>query len=216
MIRQTMERNLMTANDTVRPNGRRSPAKGRKTKAPKKSTLNLAFKDQRLLDWKRALAGVLTVLILATVFGKFAVMDRFDKLSKAEAGLTAMKTYLDETRRAYADYDEVREQYDRCHYAGCDKTTVDRLDVLNILERQVFPVCNVTSLSVSGDTVTLSLSDLDLKQVSHLIVTLEAEPLVERVYVPVTEEGAEQGAGTASMTVYLVDAATVERGGETQ
>lgn len=211
MAQQTIERAPEAA-----PAVTKKPAKGKKQTAPVKRTLNLAFKEKSTIDWRKAIVGVLVVVLLAGVFAKFAVMDRFDKLDKAEADLAAMKAHLDETRQAYADYDEVREQYNRYNYTGYDKTIVDRLDVLDILERQIFPVCNVTSLSVSGATVTLSLADLDLNQVSRLIVTLEAEPLVERVYVPVTNEGEQQGIGTASMTIYLVDATTVQEGGEAQ
>ncbi len=215
MAQQTIERAPETAPAVTEP-VKEKPAKGKKQTAPVKRTLNLAFKEKSTIDWRKAVVGVLVVLILAGVFAKFAVMDRFDKLEKAEADLAAMKAHLDETREAYADYDAVREQYNRYNYTGYDKTIVDRLDVLDILERQIFPVCNVTSMSVSGATVTLSLADLDLNQVSHLIVMLEAEPLVERVYVPVTNEGEEQGIGTASMTIYLVDATTVQEGGEAQ
>lgn len=214
VAQQTLERDPEIRSDAALPNGRKKSAagKGKKMKAPEKRTLNLAFKDKRTIDWKKAIVGVLAVLILAGVFGKFAVADRFDKLSQAESDLAAMRDRLEQTRDAYTDYDEVREQYNRYNYTGFDKTIVDRLDVLDILERKIFPVCSVTSFSVSGRTVTLSLTELDLNKVSQLIVSLEAEPLVERVYVPVANEGNAQGIGTASMTIYLVDATTVEEG----
>lgn len=203
----------MTNNDAVRPDKRAKTAKGKKAKAPEKRTLNLAFKEKSSIDWKKAVLGVLVVLILAAVFGKFAVIDRFDKLSKAEANLTAMQQKLADTRQAYADYDAVQEQYNVYNYTGYDKTLADRLDIIDILERKVFPVCDVTNLSISGKTVNMNLDNLNLSQISQLIASLEEEPLVDSVYVPTASKGNENELGTASMTMYLADASTIREGG---
>lgn len=181
---------------------------------PKKTTLNLMVTQKTSIEAKKWIPGVLIVLVLGALFGKFAVADRFDRLDRAESELSAMEQRLEDTRAAYADYDEVEEQYNVYNYTGFDKTIADRLEVLGILERNVFPMCRVSSFSVTGRNVNLSLVDLDLNQLSTLIERLNAEPLVESVNVPSASRGNEDSPfGTATMTVTLADASTLQEGG---
>lgn len=198
----------------VKKGVKRDAALPKKKAVPEKRTLNLVIREKQSIDPKKWIPGILAVLLLAALFGKFAVADRYAKLEKAENELAAMQQKLDDTRAAYADYDEVQEQYNMYNYTGYDKTLADRLDIIDLLERKVFPACDVTSLAISGKTVSMSLENLDLSQVSSLIADLEAEPLVDRVYVPTASHGNEQELGSAAMTMYLVDADTIEKDGE--
>lgn len=207
MAQQTVEKK------ELKKGVRRDAALPKKKTAPQKRTLNLMVKEKSSIDPKKWIPGVLIVLILAALFGKFAVADRYARLEQAESELSAMKRKLEDTRAAYADYDEVQEKYNVYNYTGFDKSLADRLDIIDILERKVFPVCDVTNLAVSGKTVSMSLNNLDLSQVSRLIADLEDEPLVESVFVPTTSKGSENELGTASMTIHLVDAGTIEEGG---
>ncbi len=185
-----------------------------KKSAPVKRTLNLMVRENTNPKPSRWIPGVLVVLILAALFGKFAVMDRFDRLNEAEAELAGLKAQVDSMRQATADYDQVRDDYNKYNFNGYDRTIVDRLDVLELLKREVYPVCRVGSLSIAGKTVSMTLSGLTLDQVSELIASLKADPLVDKVNVSTTGLSAESETGTANMTLTLVDATTL--GGEEQ
>ena len=191
------------------PMGLKAP---RRHTPPTKRTLNLMIREKKPFRPSRWIPGVLAVLLLAGLFGKFAVYDRYAALNRAEAELQRGKDQLAATQRAYADYAQVEEQYNHYSYAGFDRTIADRLDVMDILERHVFPVSRVTRLSVSGKTVTMTLSGLTLGQVSELVEKLKAEPLVEAVTVSTAGFNEKDAIPTANMTLTLADADKLEEG----
>lgn len=190
-------------------------ASNKKKAEPTKKALNLAIREKNLPDPKKWIPGVLIVLVLAALFAKFAVMDPYAKLDEAEQALADKKATLDATREQYADYEEVKERYNKYSYEGFDRSIVDRLDVMDLLKRDVFPVCEVRSLSVAGRTITMAVTDLNLSQISQLIATLEAEPMVNHVTVfNASDNNDGSGLGSASMSVELKDATQIEEGSE--
>lgn len=203
---------MAAAIDEKKQSGPSKPLKPNKKKAePVKRTLNLMIRERQSPEPSKWIPGVLVVLLLAAVFGKFAVMDRFDRLNEAEADLLSLKNEVESMRQAMTDYNEVRDNYNKYNFNGYDKTIPDRLDVLELLEREVFPVCQINNLSITGRTLSMSLSGLSLNQVSALITSLKADPLVESVMVSTTGYSADSDdiAGTANMTVTLSDATTL-------
>ena len=190
-----------------------SRATSKKKVEPSKRTLNLAVRERRYPSPKKWIPGVLVVILLAALFAKFAVVDRYAKLNEAEAALAEKQATLEATRAQYADYDEVQERYNMYSYEGFDRTIANRLDVMDLLKRDVFPVCEVQSLSVSGKTINLSVTDLNLSQISQLIATLEGEPMVSRVTVYTASDDREATMGAASLSVELMDATEVKKEG---
>ena len=64
-----------------------APKSARRRKAqvmPSKTTLNLMMKEKSELALSRWLPWVIVIAILAALFGKFAVADRFARLHDAE------------------------------------------------------------------------------------------------------------------------------------
>ena len=191
----------------------------RKGQPSAKTTMNLLQKEKSPIRLSVVIPWVVLIIIAAALFAKFAVIDRFAKLGELEAALADEKTALDATRKSYEDYNEVAEQYSRYNYTGYDKSIADRLDVLELLEREVFPIAGVESLSVSGKVLSITLRGLTLEQVSELLQKLESDPLVEHVTVSTTGYGESVGTGEprANMTVELADAsktAETSEGGE--
>lgn len=186
-------------------------AKGsRRRTAPTKRTLNLMIREKKPFRAAVWIPCILVVLILAAVFAKFAVYDRYVKLNAAEDALEAKKAELAAIVDSYSDYDEVQEQYNRYTYTGFDRTIADRLDVMDILERLVFPVSDVTRLSMSGKTVNMTLTGMTLSEVSELVTKLEAEPLVDGVTVSTAGYNEKDAVPTATFTLVLADADKVE------
>lgn len=186
-------------------------AKGsRRRTAPTKRTLNLMIREKKSFRASVWIPCILVVLILAAVFAKFAVYDRYVRLNAAEDELEAKKAELAAAVDSYADYDDVQAQYNRYTYTGFDRTIADRLDVMDILERLVFPVSDVTRLSMSGKTVNMTLVGMTLSEVSELVTQLEAEPLVDGVTVSTAGYNEKDAVPTATFTLLLADADKVE------
>lgn len=198
--------------------GKKQTREKKGKKPPVKITLNLYVKEKKPLRPTRLIPGVLAVLLLAALFGKFAVLDRYAAVTAAQEKLAAEQAELDAIRETYADYDEVLAEYREYNYTGFDRTIADRLDILAILERKVFPMGDVERVSITGKTVSMTVTGLSLRQVSGLLKRLEAEPLVSQVTVSTagygeTPEDETKGAvPVANMTIELADADSPEGG----
>ena len=179
--------------------------------APVKTTLNLVIKEKTEFRPERLIPALVLVLIVVALFAKFAIYDRYAKLNEAEAQLAQEKEYLENLRAGFADFDEVQEEYNRYTYAEFDRTIADRQDVLELLEKHVFPVSGMRQLSVSAKSVTMTLTGMTLDEISVLIADLESEPLVQKVFVSTTDYSGEP---VASVMITLADATTLEGGAE--
>lgn len=162
----------------------KAPVKApRKKTTPAKTSMNLYIKEKSALSPSRWLPAVLIIVILAALFGKFAVADRFARLREAESALAARQNELAQLQQTYADYDEVEEQYSQYTYRGFDRTIADRQEILDLLERDIIPYSQTRSVSVTGNVFSTTVTGLTLDQVSTMMAKLEADPLVDTVTV---------------------------------
>lgn len=187
----------------------------KKTKLPSKQTLNLMIKVKTLAHPTRLIPILLLIFVFAAAFAKFAVINRLEQVKRAEAELAEMHRNLEMIESTYADYDEVQKEYNRYTYQNFDRSIADRLDVLSLIERQIFPISVVQSLSISDKTVSMTINGLTLEQASTLLDSLLSEPLVADVdyssYVDNTDR--DQGGDattTITMTITLADASEVK------
>lgn len=173
-----------------------------------KATLNLCMKEKQLISPAVFVPVLLAILILAALIGYFGVYMPYDGVRKAQEELDARKEVLTKMEEHVKDYNEVKEEYNKYNYEEYDKTIASRLDVLEMLERTVFPVSTVRSLSITGKTVSLTLTDISLDKVSELTTELNKEGLVQKVSVSFTGyDGANTSSTpTATMTILLTDA----------
>ena len=183
----------------------------KKIKVPSKQTLNLLVKEKTLAHPTRLIPILLLIALGSYAFAKFAVIDRLNKVRHAEAELAVMYNQLEMIESTYADFDEVQSEYNRYTYENYDRTLADRLEVLAMIERQLFPVGSVQNISISGRTVSLILTGPSLADASGIIASLLSDPLVEEVNIPsYTENSDKTGANsTIPMTITLKDATTI-------
>lgn len=173
-------------------------------RAPSKTTMNLYFKEKKPLRPQVLIPCVLVLAALAGLFAKFAVADRFAGLEEARAALESERRRLQTLRDSYADYGEVQDEYMKYNYNNFDRSIVSRMDILDLLERVVFPPAGVRTLTISGNTMSMTLTGLTLDEVSDMLHALEAEELVRKVTVSTTGyggRGEESGTPMANMTV---------------
>lgn len=182
----------------------------KKTKLPSKKTLNLVVKVKTLAHPTRLIPILLLIFLGVGIFTEFAVIRRIEKVRQAEAELAEMRRNLEMIQSAYADYDEVEAEYNRYTYDNYDRTLFDRLDVLALLERQLFPVCTVQSLNISGQTISMTVQGPTLEQMSDILTSLRNDPMVDGVYMSSYTDNSESsggsGSSTAVLTITLADA----------
>ena len=174
---------------------------------PTKRTLNLVIKEKSEFRPELLLPAVLIVLVIAAVFGKFAVLDRYAALAEAEDLLAQDRHHLEELRASYADFDEVQAEYNRYTYTDFDRTIRDRQDVLDLLEKYVFPVSGTQQLRITDNSVSLTLTGMTLEEVATLSEKLKADTRVDNVIINTTSYAAQEETGpVASMMIMLSSA----------
>ena len=159
--------------------GERGKIRGR---LPSKRRVNLALVTQ-----KRSYKGLLPLVLLALialggVFVQNAILNRFQALREARERLEAVSTQFDGMEEALLAYDQVREVYP--HITWSDMTPeengwVDPLDAAELMERVVSPVCHQSAWSMSGNSISLTLSGVSLQEILDLVTRLREEPMVE-------------------------------------
>ena len=163
--------------------------KKEKISIPTKTTLNLCMKEKSVISPALFVPLLVIVLVLAAVIGYFGVYKQFERVKVAQAELSEMEQELDKINDKIADYGDVEKQYNQYNYDGFDNTIYDPLTVMGLLERQIFPVSKVRTLSVSKNEIDMTLTEIDLGATSTLHSKLMKEEIVKSVDVQTYQEG---------------------------
>ncbi len=177
-----------------------------------KTTLNLAMRDRDLSKSPVVILPLIAVIAVLAVLVSWAVGSQLARVSKAQKEVDDIRATIAQLRAAYADYDEVQAEYNRYTYKDYDRTIADRLDVLSLMERDIYPVCAVRDFSVAGRQLSLVLEGLTLESTSALINQLNSEELVDGVSVSTYDATSDTGTvySLTNMVIVLADAAGEE------
>lgn len=186
-------------------------AKKEKTVASK-TTMNLARRERDLAKSPVMALPVIVLIALVAVLVSWGVGTQLGRVNSAQREVDQMRDNIAQLQAGYADYDEVQEEYNRYTYEKFDRTIQDRLEVMSLMERQVYPVCSVRSFSVAGRQMSLVLEGLTLESTSALITRLNAEEMVDSVSVSVYDATSDSGATypLTNMVIVLSDASKTE------
>lgn len=134
--------------------GVRSP-KGGHGKMPVKKSINLMVIDENKISAKKAIPGILLIVLLAALFSKFLVADRLVAVSDAASEAARLQVDLNNALARVKEYGEVEETYAHYTYAGmtpAEQSLVDRTRVLELVSR----VLPVTDSSLADGALSLS------------------------------------------------------------
>ncbi|HPX71055.1 MAG TPA: hypothetical protein PL035_01425 [Bacillota bacterium] len=158
----------------------------RKNDYPSKTYINLAMREKRQIDLKFAIPGVILVLLLAAVFGKFGVVDRIAEVSGAQRELSAILTTKTLLEESVADYEEVKVEYAKYSINWMDdveKSLVKKTDMIALINSQILLNSETRSITISGNTISAQLVGLDMQATADLVDRLNARDDVEQVQV---------------------------------
>ena len=170
---------------------------------PTKTTMNLYQGDKRTVELRKLLFAGVFGLILLGAFVKVGILDQFALLSQKEAELAQQQSLVMAVMSKSGDYESVKQLYDS-YTAKYGDGSLDAILVLDMVEQRVKPVANVTSIVLSNDTLTLSLSNVPLNTVGDLAKTLESQPMVKSVNVSTATAQNSQGNTVSTLVVTLV------------
>lgn len=173
----------------------KKPTKKNAAAAPSKQTMNFVH-HQSSFNPKKVVPILLVVIIVAALFAKFGILDPLDKKTAAYNELAKKQEQLAAVNAKLAGYDELAMEYGRYSYGWMTDTEVNmvsRMDVLNLVEREIAPKATIDNMAVNNNILTLNIHGITLEQASAMVKNLENNDLVKSAYVytAVAEEAEE-------------------------
>ena len=153
-------------------------------KLPSKTRINLAKRESRKKDMITLGVGIVLIAGLSAAVAKFAVIDQLDRLSQAEGAYNAVHVQYVAMQQAVADYPNVEERYrtySRSWMLSGDTNglaRVDRADVLDLVEARLLPYGRINTLSLRDSVMVVSMSGMNLSQISAMFERLQTEKIV--------------------------------------
>ena len=165
---------------------KQSAPKKLKGKIPSKQTLNLVYKKK---DTGRrvfvVLAIVLFILALAC-FGWFIVRGQLSKVAKARNKYESLQgelSTLSSVRKRYDGIEEMYSHYGSSYMNAEELALQNRLAVLQVINSKISLTQGLSQIQLTGNTATVQLMSLELKEVSRIVAELEESPIVSYVGV---------------------------------
>lgn len=153
-------------------------------KLPTKTRINLAKRESRKKDMITLGVGIVLIAGLSAAVAKFAVIDQLERLSQAEGAYNAVHVQYVAMQQAVADYPNVEERYrtySRSWMLSGDTNglaRVDRADVLDLVEARLLPYGRINTLSLRDSVMVVSMSGMNLSQISAMFERLQTERIV--------------------------------------
>lgn len=157
------------------------PKAGRLGKLPTKRSINLAGYGEKPINLKIAIPAIILILAAAVAFAKFGVIDRIDAVTAAQAEVRAVQNQVDEAYATINSYQDLADQYAHYTISGMTEEETERSDrvaVLKLLEQIVVPKATISAWQITGNQMTVELSDKTLEDVNRIVQELEEDPLV--------------------------------------
>ena len=180
-------------------------------KYPTKRTVNLAQRESHSRSTLTLTLSLAIILLLSFCVANFGVLRQLDRQRDAEQAYNAAHSQYTAMQAALSDYDEVELQYRTWSRNWMhDESSpvyvpVDRLDVLDLAEEYLMPYGTVNSLVVDGDVMIVTMSGMDLEQISAMFQRLQLQPIVRSATLTLaaTPQASASGVVDFSVTVTL-------------
>lgn len=165
-----------------------SGAESSRVKAPKypsKRTVNLAQRESHSRSTLTLSLGLLIILLLSFCVANFGVLRQLDRQRAAEQAYSTAHSQYTEMQTALADYDQVELQYRTWSRAWMhDENSpvyvpVDRMEVLDLVQEYLMPYGTVNTLVVDEDVMIVTMSGMNLEQISAMFQRLQLQPTVK-------------------------------------
>ena len=178
-----------------------------KVEYPEKTYMNLVVQEKKKVNIRGDLPKILILVVIVALVLKFGIFDFYARVDAKQAELNAQQRTLSALTTELANYDAVVQEYEgyESMSIASDGLQVNALDALNLVDRFIMPSARVASLSLSGNTLSLNLTEITLDGVGQLVSTLYEQPMVANVSVSTaaTQQTASEDV-TAAMVITLV------------
>lgn len=162
-----------------------SANRSKKGMAAVKHTMNFARHESEFNAKKMIPMALLLILVLLVV-AKFGFMDPLAEKTAAYNNLAAKQEQLTSVQARLVEYDELAKQYGRYSYGlmnDSEINLVNRMDVLQLVEKEIASKAFVDNFSVNNNVLTMNIYGITLEEASTIVHRLENTDLVTRASV---------------------------------
>jgi len=188
--------------------------KRKKEHFPTKNSINLFYKVDKTTGPVTAMLYIMFALVLLLALGKFGVYDIMQQVTNLENQLADKELEVQTMLAATKDYNKVKSEYNRYTqgYLTNKEKPIDRLDILDMLEKTVYKKSDVKNTAITEDSIFLSYTGLDLEGTSALIKEIESYDWVKKVTIQNASLSTNKynGAVMVSTTMIIETYATIE------
>ena len=130
------------------------------------------------------LIAIVAVLLLEVGF-KYGVLDLYTKLNTARDQYNDVHVQYVAAQNQLTDYDDVLLEYRTYSMDWMENDTsgkyvsVNRREVLDVIETDMMKLGTVRELSIKGNTVNIQMTGMNLKEISAMCAELETRPIVK-------------------------------------
>ena len=138
---------------------------------PTKTSINFIDDTQEKVD-RTALIIFPIFLILLVLFVKFMVIDPLAEVNAAEREYRQYETQLKALNAQLTDYDQVEAEYSEIvgdYLTETERSFLDRSEMLDMIEDDVFPYVEIQSIQVSGNIIRITTGTTNLDTVSSIV-----------------------------------------------
>lgn len=205
-------------------NSKKKKGSVKRRQMPTKRVINLAVLNEKKTHFGLAIPAILLILVVAAAFSKFLVIDRMAEVTAAQAEVARLQAKIDRGYEELAGFDDLAELYAHYTYSGFTQEELNRSDrvaVLRLIRSVVLPRSEISSWSLSGNTLTINLNGETLQDINLLVQQLEAENIVDfctvntantRDNTRVNAQQEELGPVKARVLAYLNAGTEVDKG----
>ena len=148
---------------------------------PQKRTINLMQGRNTSINKPAAVIGTVLIIIVACLFSKFFVVNKLDEMNRSNAQLRSLQTRLDSVNEQLAEYESLSGEYAHYSFEGLtadELGSLNRVEVLEMIEKVVMPYATVETWSVSGNMLTIQITGATLNEVNQVVEKLEQQEIV--------------------------------------
>lgn len=181
--------------------------RNKKIRFPEKTEMNLYVPVRNGNSPELVIPTAVLLALLIGLFTKFCVLDRLEKVREAESEYLTLQNRLSELDETLKDYDKVTEDFYRytdAYLTEGDAQTVDRLEIISMLDRNVPAYADYDTVTISGNSVVLKVYSPSLDNVALLQRRLENDALVDNVTVYNADRNYYSESGTPYLQASLL------------
>lgn len=147
--------------------------------------MNLAQRESHSRSTLTLTLGLVLIVVLSFCVANFGVLRQLDRQRAAENAYNTVHSQYTQMQQALADYDDVELQYRTYSRTWMQEEDspfyipVDRLEVLDLLEGYLMPYGTVKTVLVEDDVAIITMSGMDLEQISAMFQRVQQQPIVK-------------------------------------